>query len=259
MHTPSALHAHYLNPLDWAEAGMRSVSLEDGWAHVDASLRAIGFDKIGGTHALPIPVMMALPGDHQRVGTLVSKDYQSFHDDNPKVIVKDPYARLMAVSCNPVFYLPGHDHSIVTSEADDAYLDWSQAQFGARGGLGFPIRDRQRGVMHAISITTTPGDPEFGLLYDEFCEAIHRAATYFFEGIAVNDIRSSPDFRPLTSRERTCLTWCSVGKTTSEIADVLSISDATVNEHITNATKRLRASNRTHACARATLLDLINP
>ena len=63
----------------------------------------------------------------------------------------------------------------------------------------------------------------------------------------------------LTSRESECLHWMAAGKTSSEIAIVLSISESTVNFHLKNILVKLNASNRVHAVAKALSRSLIEP
>lgn len=64
---------------------------------------------------------------------------------------------------------------------------------------------------------------------------------------------------PLTTREREALTWAGRGKTSSEIAVILAISERTVNFHCDQAIKRLDVVNRTQAVARAMTAALIAP
>jgi len=61
----------------------------------------------------------------------------------------------------------------------------------------------------------------------------------------------------LTDREREVLTWVGRGKTSSEIATILGLSERTVNFHCDQAVKRLDAVNRTQAVAIAIGLGLI--
>ena len=63
----------------------------------------------------------------------------------------------------------------------------------------------------------------------------------------------------LNERELECLTWSARGKTSPEIAAILSLSKRTVNFHIENACRKLNASTRTEAVVRATSGRLINP
>jgi DNA-binding NarL/FixJ family response regulator len=61
----------------------------------------------------------------------------------------------------------------------------------------------------------------------------------------------------VTDREREVLTWVGRGKTSSEIATILGLSERTVNFHCDQAVKRLDVVNRTQAVAIAIGLGLI--
>ena len=65
-----------------------------------------------------------------------------------------------------------------------------------------------------------------------------------------------PEIR-LTDREREVLTWVGRGKTSSEIAVILSLSDRTVNFHCDQAMRRLDVVNRTQAVATALACGMI--
>ena len=60
-------------------------------------------------------------------------------------------------------------------------------------------------------------------------------------------------------REKDCLQWAANGKTSWEIAQILKISERTVIFHLTNASRKLGATNRRQAVVRALSLRLINP
>ncbi len=62
---------------------------------------------------------------------------------------------------------------------------------------------------------------------------------------------------PISLREGECLSWAAVGKTASEIAKILSITEHTIHFHTQNAIKKLDASNKTHAVAIAILAKYI--
>lgn len=63
----------------------------------------------------------------------------------------------------------------------------------------------------------------------------------------------------LTDRERECMVWACRGKTRSETADILGISDRTVEFHFQNAMRKLRVHNKFHAIAIAIHMGLIVP
>lgn len=63
----------------------------------------------------------------------------------------------------------------------------------------------------------------------------------------------------LSDRERACLSWTALGKSSWEIGRILSISENTVIFHIKNAMKKLGTNNRTLAAVKAMQLGLIEP
>jgi DNA-binding CsgD family transcriptional regulator len=63
----------------------------------------------------------------------------------------------------------------------------------------------------------------------------------------------------LTPRERECLAHAAHGHTSKGISEVLKLTPATVNFFIDAAVKKLEATNRTHAAAKAVALGLIPP
>ena len=62
---------------------------------------------------------------------------------------------------------------------------------------------------------------------------------------------------PLTSRESEVMKWTAEGKTSSEVADIMNISDSTVNFHVQNAVSKLGCANKTAAAIKAVILRLI--
>lgn len=70
----------------------------------------------------------------------------------------------------------------------------------------------------------------------------------------------SLDFRAtetLNEREVDCLIWTSAGKTSAEIAEIMQLSEHTVNHYLNRATKKLGAVNRTQAVAKALRIGII--
>jgi DNA-binding CsgD family transcriptional regulator len=66
-----------------------------------------------------------------------------------------------------------------------------------------------------------------------------------------------PNIRSLTPRELEVLTWVARGQSASAIAKTLQITKRTVDEHVSNATRKLGAGNRTQAAVLALLSHLI--
>jgi len=63
---------------------------------------------------------------------------------------------------------------------------------------------------------------------------------------------------PLTVRERECLALAMYGKTSGEIGTILNLSEHTISQYFTAAQRKLDASNRTHAVARAAQLGYLS-
>ncbi len=55
----------------------------------------------------------------------------------------------------------------------------------------------------------------------------------------------------LTRREKDCLKWTSEGKTSADIAQIIEISEHTVNHYLTCAIRKMDAVNRTQAVVKA--------
>jgi DNA-binding CsgD family transcriptional regulator len=62
----------------------------------------------------------------------------------------------------------------------------------------------------------------------------------------------------LSARERDVLAWAARGKTVVETADILKISEGTVETHIKRALEKLGVSNKTHGVAKAITLGIID-
>ena len=62
----------------------------------------------------------------------------------------------------------------------------------------------------------------------------------------------------LTDRERDVLSWAARGKTALDTAELLGLTEDTVNKHIRHAIQKLGANNKTHAVARAINLLFID-
>ena len=60
------------------------------------------------------------------------------------------------------------------------------------------------------------------------------------------------------STERDVLSWASRGKTVPDTAEILSLSEETIDTHMRHAMHKLGANNKTHAVVKAIYLGLID-
>jgi DNA-binding NarL/FixJ family response regulator len=70
--------------------------------------------------------------------------------------------------------------------------------------------------------------------------------------------RQRPIDFALTDRETEALTWVARGKSSTDIAVLMNISERTVNFHINNVIRKLGVATRVQAAIRCALLGLIN-
>lgn len=62
----------------------------------------------------------------------------------------------------------------------------------------------------------------------------------------------------ISLREKDVLRWTAEGRSSLEIAELLNITERTVNFHVANILKKMNCTNRTAAAVRATLLGLLD-
>ena len=83
-------------------------------------------------------------------------------------------------------------------------------------------------------------------------------ASYLFGRLSeIREIRSRTP-AGLSRREIECLHWAAAGKTTTEMAKILDLSEYTVNHYLSRATRKLDSVNRVQTVAKAIRAGLIN-
>lgn len=95
--------------------------------------------------------------------------------------------------------------------------------------------------------------------FGEIAEA-YLAARCVMEGLeeGAETRISTSDHPRITVREQSCLAWTAEGKTSEEIGIILDLSPHTVNHYLGSAARKLGATNRMHAVAKALRLGLID-
>ena len=130
-------------------------------------------------------------------------------------------------------------------------------EFQLRDGMGIPVI-AQNGSRIGVTIAGGQFD-----LSEREQSCLHLAAIYFQSRLeklrtkAPLNKRKSAD--ELTVRELDCLAWIAAGKTDWEIAQILSISELTVNSHVRNILRKLNAMHRAQAVAKAIVNGMIAP
>lgn len=120
------------------------------------------------------------------------------------------------------------------------------AEFGLKDGFGIPICRSD-----SLDAVTMAGEkPEF---HSHAVRAIHLIALYAHSTAAAlmraNRSRQLPPI--LTTGEREVLSWAAAGKSSWEISVILNISESTVIWRFQQASRKLKAVNRTQAVVEA--------
>ena len=136
---------------------------------------------------------------------------------------------------------------------------WEEARsFGLQAGVSFSVQE-QPGFAGIFSLSR---DQAIDIDGDELAALIGKAhvfATVLHHTVSrVCRPRLVPQSNvDLTARERECLKWSAVGKTTREIGDILGITERTAIFHMNNVVRKLGAINKTHAIVRALALKYV--
>jgi len=131
------------------------------------------------------------------------------------------------------------------------------AEFGIRAGLTVPIHDSQAGLA-TVTFVSDEKPTRIPRQLQHHRNALHLAAIYF-HAHARQKLEDPLELeRPhLSPREIACLQWVVRGKSTWDIAEILSISRRTVVFHVENAKRKLNAVTLPQAVAIALYNKLI--
>lgn len=130
-------------------------------------------------------------------------------------------------------------------------------RFGVAGAIVAPAY-LSGGVIGAI-VWATP-DPAVNVptVFAARASELHVLALKFVgvhNEIAMRRVPATP--APLTRREIQCLKWAAMGKTDSDISEIMHISLPTVRFHITNAARKLNVIGRPQAIYKAATLGYV--
>jgi LuxR family transcriptional regulator, quorum-sensing system regulator BjaR1 len=125
-------------------------------------------------------------------------------------------------------------------------------EFGFRRGACIPVHDTKGGRSAVIM-----AGERAPLSQNELIELTMIAIHAYQRLTDVTGVADKPD-QTLTEREIDCLTWTAAGKTSADIAQILTLSEHTVNHYLNRAAKKLDTVNRTQAVAKALRRGLIS-
>lgn len=217
---------------------------------------ALGFPKI--LYAVTdMAIARQIPREVQIVGNFENEWIERYLASG--YVHDDPVAQMNFLSNQVVTWEPflkKLDYAGLMSPRAQRICDEARS-FNAYGGVSIPIHtfDGLAGVVSAVpdgrssERTATIKSQFLALFY--FAQRIHSvfaSKLWDTELVARN---------PLSRRQQECLKWSASGKTSDEIAAIIGISTPTVEKHIREAIRRLDATSRIQAVAKAIQLRFI--
>lgn len=139
-----------------------------------------------------------------------------------------------------------HDTDSAIAPADDL-----MKQLGFDLGVCIPVQGVS-GSRYGVMFLGDRDDPEMPELYQ-----LHYDVSYAFD-FFYQKVLAPKKGMGLTARETEILRWISHGKTASEVAMIVSVSEHTVNSHTATILKKLDVVNRTQMVAKAIREQIID-
>jgi LuxR family quorum sensing-dependent transcriptional regulator len=125
-------------------------------------------------------------------------------------------------------------------------------QVSMKRGIYIPVHD----TLGNCGAVAFGGDRE--MVSAEEMRELNFVAGGLFNRLSELRAKKNAHGTPLSKRELECLYWAAAGKTTSEMAKILSLSEYTVNHYLNRATRKLDSVNRVQTVAKAIRAGLIN-
>ncbi len=131
--------------------------------------------------------------------------------------------------------------------------------FGLRAGGNIPLHG-PKNAKATLTVANDCSDSEFERIFVARRHELQLVAAYVHEKILHLGLDRPPaDRLKLSPRELDVLLWSAKGKTRWEIGEILGVAEDTVKKHLLNASRKLSASNKTHAIVVAIVHGLIIP
>lgn len=244
-------------PLDLLHRARRA-DRTSAWDVLDAALTKAGFEQ--SFYAFGVPMTSEQPLlDKFKNGILGGgrfvNGFLSELARRPDLLASDPVAPHCKRSPEPFVW------SCADLKAGDRSAFRLAYDFDISAFMVFPLRDAD--ATHYGNLTVFCGDAcqKSWLRHARrFGPLLHVTAQYLHDNLTgVDHAPADPSRLALSPRQHDCLLWVSRGLSTKRIAERLKLSETVVNEYLHSAKRKLGCATRSHAVARAVLLDLIRP
>lgn len=165
-------------------------------------------------------------------------------------LMRDPTVALGAASLQPMVWSEQLFASCrplwEDARAQHLNIGWAQSSRDASGKAGLLTLARSCSPLSAAELRHNQVNMSW------LAHAAHEAMVRLHTGSAAAQLHGV-----LTPREIEVLQWMADGKTSGEAATILTLSERTVNFHVSNAMTKLGAVNKTSAVVKAAMLGLL--
>lgn len=164
----------------------------------------------------------------------------------------DPTVQHCMVSLKPLVWSSQYTHT----QAEKDF--WEEARsYGLNVGWAQSSRDfiGTRGMLTLARSSDQLSEKEQKARYTNMywlTQTVHSSIAKI-----LNDVEFSQFNLYLTNREKEVLRWTAEGKTSAEIAQILGVSERTINFHLSNSMQKLNVNNKISAAIRAVMLGLL--
>lgn len=230
---------------DQVQSLLSSTSAEDLFSQLETMAKSLGFDYCAYGIRMPLPVSQPRTEMFNNYPGIWQKCYQE-----QNYLAVDPTVVRASRSTMPFVW----SDELFTS----ARNLWEDARsHGLEYGWAQSCRDVQ-GVSGMLTLSRSREDLSDTELSAKIAEMIWLVQMAHLGMSRCLTPKLLPEAEVvLSNREIEVLRWTAEGKTSGEVADILRIAERTVNFHISNATLKLNASNKTAAVIRASVLGLL--
>lgn len=214
-------------------------------------VRPLGFDK----------VIFCLMTDHPSIGELAKhgkitgypEDWMNYYLSSSYDNI-DPIRKECAMEVQRVFTWEGIDkirpfdrnERKVMNQADDA---------GLKNGVAVSLKNIHNEVV-ALGYASSRGGIELEAVMLSILKLISVQFYDVYQSLKAKTLNDRHRIS-LTAREREVLQWASAGKSNTDIATILNISESAINYHLMNCYSKLGVNSKTVAVVKAMRLSLI--
>ena len=214
-------------------------------AALEAAARQLGFEYSAFGMRMPLP----LSNPKFAMANNYPAEWQAQYAKENYLAV-DPTVAHGIKSVQPVMWDARADMSAPEfwedARSHGLKIGWAQSFIGANGAVGMLTLARSNEEISPAEIR------ENGMRMSCLVQIAHQGMAHIMGGPAAHE---QPFM--LSAREIEVLRWSADGKTSGEVAQIMAISERTVNFHITNALEKLGANNKTAGVVKAALLRLL--